>query len=288
MGEERKMNFCDINPFIRFAERIYHNRTSYKPVLVKDCRIFYSLSGKAEIFIENEHYELIPGSIFYCRAGSIYNIRTSHAELISLNFDLTQENNARTMPYSRTTVRDGKTLPTIHFEFVYDSEFINSHLFVAHGSEYIEPLKAILEEYSTQKIYYQENSSAILKSLLTKLHRHSIESTSNATHAVSKLIAYVKANYNKPLNNEDLSSMTGYHEYHLNRLFTKHTGTSVHQYILNIRINEAKKLLLNTNLSLTSIAEQIGFNSNTYFSTYFKRVVGISPLEFRKRFKNKI
>ena len=282
------MNFCDINPFIRFAERIYHHRTSDKSVQVKDCRIFYTISGKAEIFIENEHYDLVPGSIFYCCAGSIYNIRTFHAELISLNFDLTQKNNGRIIPYSRTTVRDNKLLPTIAFEQVSDSNFINSHLFVTHATEYLEPLKNILEEYSTQKIYYQENSSAILKSILTRLHRHSIESTSNASNAVSKLISYIKENYNQPLTNAVLSNMTGYHEYHLNRLFCTHTGTSVHQYILNIRINEAKKLLLNTNLSLASIAEQIGFNSNTYFSTYFKRVVGISPLEFRKRFKNKI
>lgn len=282
------MNFCDINPFIRFAERIYHNRTSDKSVVVKDCRIFYLISGQAEIFIENEHYNFVPGSIFYCRAGSMYNIRTVHAELISLNFDLTQVNNSRTIPYSRTTIRDSKLLPTIEYDYVSDSDFINSHLFVAHGSEYSKPLKTILEEYSTQKIYYQENSSAILKGILTLLHRHSIESTSNAVHAVSKLIDYIKENYNQPLNNDMLSSMTGYHEYHLNRLFCKHTGTSVHQYILNIRINEAKKLLLNTNLSLSSISEQIGFNSNTYFSTYFKRVIGISPLEFRKRFKNKI
>lgn len=282
------MNFCDINPFIRFAERIYHHRMSDKSVQVKDCRIFYAISGKVEIFIENEHYEFIPGSIFYCRAGSIYNIRTSHAELISLNFDLTQEKNTRTIPYSRTTVKAGKTIPPIEFDSIRDSDFINSYLFVAHASEYLEPLKTILEEYSTQKIYYQEHSSAILKSILTRLHRHSIESTSNASNAMSKLINFIKKNYNQPLTNDVLSDMTGYHEYHLNRLFSTHTGTSVHQYILNIRINEAKKLLLNTNLSLASIAEQIGFNSNTYFSTYFKRVVGISPLEFRKRFKNKI
>ena len=105
------MNFCDINPFIRFAERIYHNRTSSKSVVVKDCRIFYLISGKAEIFIENEHYDFMPGSIFYCRAGSMYNIQTVHAELISLNFDLTQANNSRIIPYSRTTIRDIKPIP---------------------------------------------------------------------------------------------------------------------------------------------------------------------------------
>ena len=85
-----------------------------------------------------------------------------------------------------------------------------------------------------------------------------------------------------------LSELTGYHEYHLNRLFLTHTNTSLHKYILNVRINEAKKILMNTDLSLAAIAEKVGFNSNTHFSSYFKQVVGLSPLEFRKRFRNKI
>lgn len=282
------MNFCDINPFIRFAECIYHRRETDKPVLIKDCRIFFTISGHAEIFIENQHYELIPNSLFYCRAGSIYNIHSTGAELISLNFDLTQQRNDHIAPYSRISVQENKSIPTIAFDNVNDSEFINSHLFITGANEYAEPLKKILEEYSTQKIYYRENSSAILKSILTTLHRQSIESSFHSTNAVSKVIDYIKDNYNKPINNEMLAEMTGYHEYHLNRLFLKHTGISLHKYVLNIRINEAKKLLLNTNLSLAIIAEKIGFNSNTYFSSYFKQIVGISPLEFRTRFKNKI
>ena len=90
------MNFCEINPFIRFAEYISHNNATENPVFVKDCRIFYTISGKADIFIENQHYELVPNSLFYCSAGSVYNIQSSGARLISLNFDLTQKDNSHT------------------------------------------------------------------------------------------------------------------------------------------------------------------------------------------------
>ena len=282
------MNFCDINPFIRFASYIHLDRCVEKPVMIKDCRIFYAISGKADIFIETEHYELVPGSLFYCCPGSIYDIQSDGAEIISLNFDLTQYRNNRTTPYPVIVIQGNQSLPTIVTDNVKDNAFVNSYLFVSLANDCEELLKKILDEFSTQKIYYQENSSALLKSILTHLHRHSIENSSSAIKAVSKTMAYIKANYDKPLNNEMLSNMTGYHGYHLNRLFTKHTGITVHKYILNVRINEAKNLLLNTDLSLASIAEKIGFNSNTHFSTYFKQVVGISPLEFRRRIKNKI
>ena len=282
------MIFCDINPFVRFAEYIYHNRPIGHSVFVKDCRIFYTISGKADIFIENQHYELIPNSLFYCAAGSVYKIQSSGAKLISLNFDLTQKHNSHTEYYPRVNVREYQSIPSIDWEQVGDCEFLNSHLFLISADDCLEPLKKILREFSIQKILYRENSSAILKNILVKLYRYSIASTENSATAISRVMDYIKNNYASPLNNEMLSSMSGYHEYHLNRLFMKHTGTSVHKYILNIRMNEAKKMLLTTEHSLATIAENVGFNSNTHFSSYFKQVMGISPLEFRKQFKNKL
>lgn len=282
------MNFCDINPFIRFAEPIYLNKFESNTIMVKDCRIFYCISGIANIFIENQHYECIPNSLFYCCAGSIYSIKSNSAELISLNFDLTQKRNHHLAPYTYITVSKTKPAKDITSDVISDSEFINSHLFVTLAEGCKEPLRKILDEFSIQKIYYRENASAILKSVLTQLHRYNVEGSLASTNAVSRTIAYIRANYNKPLTNAMLSELTGYHEYHLNRLFLTHTNTSLHKYILNVRINEAKKILMNTDLSLAAIAEKVGFNSNTHFSSYFKQVVGLSPLEFRKRFKNKI
>lgn len=201
---------------------------------------------------------------------------------------MTQKHNSHTEYYSRVSIRENQPVPSIDLETVNDCDFVNSHLFLMNADDFLEPLKKILREFSTQKIFYRENSSAILKNILVKLYRHSLASTENSATAISRVMDYIKNNYPNPLNNEMLSSMSGYHEYHLNRLFVKYTGTSIHKYILNIRINEAKKLLLTTEHSLATIAEEVGFNSNTHFSSYFKQVMGISPLEFRKQFKNKL
>lgn len=72
----------------------------------------------------------------------------------------------------------------------------------------------------------------------------------------------------------------------MNRIFTKHTGSTIHQYILDVRIRHARTILLNSDQPLSVIAEQVGFNSNTYFSTYFRQVTGLSPAQFRKKHKN--
>lgn len=282
------MNFCDINPFIRFAEYVFHPRFPMEPVFVQDCRILYVISGKADILIESEHFELVPGSLFYCCSGNVYSMQSTGVKMIALNFDLTQENNEHTEFYPRISISDDTRLPSIEWDFIDDAEFMNSYLFIANADDRSESLKRILKEFSIQKMYYREIAGALLKELLVELYRYSILDAHNSSTTVSQIMDYIKENFDKPLNNEMLSSMSGYHEYHLNRLFMKHVGTSVHKYILNIRINEAKKLLLTTEQPLTYIAEKVGFNSNTHFSSYFKQVIGISPLEFRKQFKNKL
>lgn len=282
------MNFCDINPFIRYAGEMYYvSETNW--VKVKDCRIFYVRSGKADIFIQNQHHELIPGSLFYCCSGSVYNIETSGVSIYCLNFDLSQTDSEQTTIYPRIRVEDSFSSPDSPDCIVEDSDYLSSHLFIKNGQEYAETLKLILSEYDTRFIFYQERGSALLKNILAQMHRHSLTPSSNhATSVIADTISYIKAHYNETISNKSLSALTGYHEYHLNRLFMKHTNTSIHQYIITIRIEEAKKLLLNTDYSVSLISEKVGFNSNTHFSNYFKQMVGTSPLQFRKQFKNQI
>ena len=281
------MNFCDINPFIRFAEKI-HYESSGVLTYVLDCRIFYILSGFADICIDNQLYTLKPHSIFYCCGGNQYSIASSGVDLISLNFDLSQENNTEDAPYSPVVVSNDTVLPSCNYTVIDEYEYLNSHLILSDGMVFNDQLNSILDEFSTQRILYKEHCSGLLKTVLTQLYRHSIESTDQSTRSVYQVIAYINTNYEQELNNKLFSEMTGYHEYHLNRLFTTHTGITLHQYILNVRINHAKKLLLNTDLPLATIAEEVGFNSNTHFSSYFKKITKISPLEFRNKYRNSI
>lgn len=291
------MEFCEINPFIRFAETIYYCSENHR-VQVKDCRLFYVLSGEAEIFIQNQQIKLLPYSLFYCCAQSQYCINSSGATLIALNFDLTQKFNHKTAPFFPVSIDKPAGSPSAFrsenkdffhpFEPVADGDCLNSFFFIPNAYAYSDGLIEILTEFLTQRIHFRERCSGILKDILTQIYRRSVETSDNAADAVSKTIDYIKNNYAKTITNKMLSEMTGYHEYHLNRLFLKNAGTSIHQYLLSIRINAAKKMLINTSLPMSTIAEQAGFTSKTHFSSSFKRIVGIPPTEYRRRFKNTI
>ena len=219
--------------------------------------------------------------------GMTGNCRRSRGiNLICVNFDLDQRNNGHLSSYPRIDAR--QTPPEVSWEPVEGEIFLNSWLFLPGAGQYRNTLQNLLEEFSTRQICFRESGSGILKTMLLQLHRQSIAATTSAAQAVADTIAFIKTNFAQPLTNAQLSQRTGYHEYHLNRLFLRHTGSSIHRYILSTRIDAAKALLLNTEESLSRIAEAVGFNSNTHFSTYFRKTVGISPQEFRIQFKNRV
>lgn len=70
------------------------------------------------------------------------------------------------------------------------------------------------------------------------------------------------------------------------RLFKEYTGYAPLQYIQELRLQRSKELLLSTNLSLTEIAEEVGYDNADYFSTAFKKKNRITPAAYRKKLKN--
>lgn len=80
----------------------------------------------------------------------------------------------------------------------------------------------------------------------------------------------------------ELAEQQGYTEYYLSRKFRKETGKTVKDYIKEKRIERAKFLLANTDLSIHEISERLQFSSQSYFTENFRKAVGIHPTAFRE------
>ena len=63
-------------------------------------------------------------------------------------------------------------------------------------------------------------------------------------------------------------------------------GKSPNEYIIELRLQFAKSLLDNTNISIKQVSEHVGYNDQYFFSRLFKKHIGISPQEYRKRKNN--
>ena len=94
---------------------------------------------------------------------------------------------------------------------------------------------------------------------------------------------YIDNHFKEPLSLDQLAEMAHISKYYLAHTFQEAFHTSPISYLIARRIQESRFLLRETDLSLSQIAQILGFSSLSYFSQSFRRLEGISPIEFRKR-----
>lgn len=96
--------------------------------------------------------------------------------------------------------------------------------------------------------------------------------------------SYIKMHYREPISNARLSSDLHFHYNYLTRCMKESHGVTPTEYLLQYRLDQAKRLLLTTQWSMARIAEHVGFQYPPYFSRRFSARFGLSPLQFRKQY----
>src|SRR5262244_1372297 len=99
--------------------------------------------------------------------------------------------------------------------------------------------------------------------------------------AVERVITTARERLCEPISLRDMSRVAYLSTFHFNRVFHQITGLPPNKFISAMRLDEAKRLLLNTNLSITDICFEVGYNSLSTFTRRFTQRVGLGPREFR-------
>jgi len=94
-------------------------------------------------------------------------------------------------------------------------------------------------------------------------------------------IEYIEDHLDSEIALEDLAATVHLSAYHFARLFKASTGLPPHQYVIARRIERAKQLLRDDDLSLAQVAARVGFWDQGHFTRHFKRLVGVTPKHFR-------
>lgn len=92
---------------------------------------------------------------------------------------------------------------------------------------------------------------------------------------------YITSNYSKNISVADIAGAAYMSASHFSKVFWETTGFSPYDYLLTIRLDKAKELLLQTDDPIESIAGKTGFNSASNFIYFFKKETSLSPLKFR-------
>jgi AraC family transcriptional regulator len=108
------------------------------------------------------------------------------------------------------------------------------------------------------------------------------EDTVAAHHrAVERVITAARERLCEPISLQDMSRIAYISTFHFNRVFHQITGLPPAKFVSAMRLDEAKRLLLNTNLSITDICFEVGYTSLSTFTRRFTQRVGLGPREFR-------
>jgi len=140
----------------------------------------------------------------------------------------------------------------------------------------------ILNEYKIRDAFYEESATNYLRELLIATVR-----AQNQFSLKKEFLAVIEVMTSKPtVSNEECAKICHCSPVHFVRLFKKAYGITPHKYKQKIIVDRAKDLLTNTNKTVSSISEILGFEENPfYLNKLFKTLVGMTPIEYRKQNK---
>ena len=175
--------------------------------------------------------------------------------------------------------------------FLHDSALRDIYFLPEYG-QFQNNSSIILEyrrlvDYSQQKLYSSSIVDYMLSLLAMELTQETLQDNSKSElfsrslYSLIDLQEYIRTNYHTALSVTKLASMFGYNPNYLSTVFKKVTGMPLTRHINQLRINNAKTLLLNTSTPVCDIALEVGYNDSKYFVRLFKRFEGISPTQFR-------
>nr|WP_238358049.1 AraC family transcriptional regulator [Cohnella zeiphila] len=107
---------------------------------------------------------------------------------------------------------------------------------------------------------------------------------SPATACAEKAAEYLRSHYRNEITAKELGERLNFHPVYIARCMRQEYGCSPMEYLLRYRIEQSKRLLLQTDLTIARIAEEVGFNQTPYFSSTFAKLEGLSPRRYRERF----
>ena len=245
----------------------HHHENDYQLQLV--------YAGTARNFFDGIPYDLVAGDIVFCRLGR------RHA------FSATSKEGVKMLEV-KFTAKDPLLQEVL---LTIDTKFTDRE------NQIYTLLSRIVLEGQRKAMHYKSMSSALLMECLLCMNRLCLEHSlpiyeSNPIHQLRKaslaaknevldiVDGYINNNIGSSFSVQQMASTCGYNQDYLYRVIKKQTGLSAIKYINLVKFERALSLIQNTELTLSEIGWNLGFENLQYFSRFFKQHGGIAPSEY--------
>ena len=267
-GTEIFMNISGYAVFLTLAEKkmplylptigeVKYQTVVHRPYGIEDGQFLYTTGGKGSAFVDGETYELTEGTLFYLPPNTAHEYHC-----------------------------DGETWETYYITFggkglngLWDAKaFIRNNAFDFEFKKWFD----ILHKYKSVPNMEKEISVTLYAMLLE--FREKLEGISDTARKKRHILtgAIHEMAEKRTVILEDIARRSGMSEAHFCRVFREYTGYRPFEYINLLKVQKAKELLKSTDLSISEIADSVGYESHSYFSKLFKRYTGKTPTAYRR------
>lgn len=280
------MNPCDFDiTYNEFSPNVFYVS---KQKMLKDgvyhdhdyLELSYILSGKGQYLVEGQLFDVAAGDLLICNPGVkhqhiVINTKEPTIEFITGLSDFHFKN----MAQNSIDLKDGGCI--LHTKAELKQE-LNKLCY------------AMLAENEADQIgkYFMLKTSIMQMLLLIVRELVVVEKPNyqgcnfesyNKSYAVNRIINYLNENYEHKISLDQIAHNMYLSPVYISKIFKEETGESPINYLIQIRLEKAKEILMNeSGGSIKSIANSVGYEDVYHFSKLFKKYYGISPLYYRK------
>lgn len=256
-------------------------------------QIWYIAYGACTHIVEGGSYKMKKGSVLIIPPNAIHQVfeASSDCQIIGCDFSEEIVDNLNIVGAA-----DKYSLLKFAYEETFEAAIRKvrpQHKLGANCEKQVETtLRLMLETYLKKDIYFQYEMQSYLLKLLVDITRDyerripdDSENITSYTDDINRAVEYIKNNYSERLYIKEVAQVSTMSISYFSYFFKKITGMTFVAYTNKVRIEHAKRLLKETNMSLSLISEVTGHSDMANFSRKFKKYVGETPGIYRDKNK---
>lgn len=245
----------------------FHNHSEFEIVKI--------IEGSGEATINNKTFSIKQGDMLFINPFEVH----------SWNLDTQKPYLHKCLVFDCSLINDAKIAEDVKKEAIRITGFVDSKHPVIPTLHTL--FDNIISCYENDDRYIEMEIKANISLIFACLLKNNLTDSSRGKTKneifCTNTLQYISEHYGENITSKDIAAALSYNQSYFCRMFKKSFNKQFNDYLNMYRIVEAKKLLCIEGKTITRIAVECGFNSQSYFAECFKRYVGVLPSEYRKK-----